>query len=241
MVGAENWGLPGSSRSGLKARKKSTPGFEPAGGEERQDDVAGRARIGGALEHDELAGPQPLGDGPGRVDDVGQVRLARVGQRRRDADDDGVGLVEPAEVDGRLEAALAHLADRRVGDVPDVALAPLEPLDLGRVDVEAQDGDPAVAEGAGQRQADVAQADDPDAHVARTRSASGAIRAGDGEDCGSRRAPSDRREELHGRCPGTWFSPRTNAGPAYRIGAEHRAGPWRVESLHRDYETSRRL
>ena len=62
---------------------------------------------------------------------------------------------------------LAHLADRRVGDVPDVAFPPLEPVDLRRVDVEPQDRDPAVAEGAGQRQADVAQADDPDTHRRR--------------------------------------------------------------------------
>ena len=62
---------------------------------------------------------------------------------------------------------LAHLADRRVGDVPDVALAALEPGYLGRVDVESQDRDSAVAEGSGQRQADVAQADDPDTHRRR--------------------------------------------------------------------------
>ena len=44
IVGAEKFGLPGSSRSGLKARKKSLAGLEPAGLEDRQDDVAGGAR-----------------------------------------------------------------------------------------------------------------------------------------------------------------------------------------------------
>ena len=86
---------------------------EPAGGQQRQDDLAGGARVGGALEDHELAGPQPLGDRAGRVDDVGQVRLARLGQRGGDADDDDVGLVEPAEVDGGLEEALPHRPDRR--------------------------------------------------------------------------------------------------------------------------------
>ena len=136
-------------------------------GQERQDHLAGRARIGGALEHHELAGPQPRGDGLGRIDDVGEVRLARVGQRSRDADDDDVGLIQPLEVDRGLESVLAHLADHRVGDVPDVAFAALEPGDLDRVDVEAQDRDPAVAERSGQREADVAQADDPDTHRRR--------------------------------------------------------------------------
>ena len=154
--------MPGSSRSGLKARKKSTPGFSPLRGQERQDHFAGRARIGGALEHDELAGPQTRGDGLGRIDDVAEVRIARFGQRGRHADDDDIGLIQPLEVDRGLESVLAHLADYRVGDVPDVAFAALEPGDLDRVDVESQDRDPAVAEGPGQREADVAQADDPD-------------------------------------------------------------------------------
>ena len=159
--------MPGSSRSGLKARKKSTPGFKPVGGQERQHDLAGRARIGGALEHHELARPQTLGDGLGRVDDIAQVRIARVGERSRHADDDDIGLIQPLKVDRGLESLLAHLADHRVGDVPDVAFATLEPGDLDRVDVESQDRDPAVAERSGQRQADVAQADDPDTHGRR--------------------------------------------------------------------------
>ena len=164
MVGAENWGLPGSSRSGLKARKKSRPGSRPAGAQDRQDDLAGGARVGRALQDDELAGPQPRGDRLGRVDDVGEVGLAGLGQRRRDADDDDVRLVEPIERSRGLEALLAHLADRRVGDVADVAFALLELGDLRRVDVESEDGDPALGEGPGQGQADIAQADDPDAN-----------------------------------------------------------------------------
>ena len=148
---------------GAEGQEEVDARFQPAGGEERQDDVAGRARIGRALEDDELAGPQPRGDGLGRVDDVGEVGLAQsvsgVGTQMMMAS----GSSSRSKSTVASNPALAHLADRSVGDVPDVALAALEPGDLGRVDVEAQDRDPAVAEGPGQRQADIAQADDPDA------------------------------------------------------------------------------
>ena len=99
----------------------------------------------------------------GRVDDVAEVGIARIGQRRRHADDHDIRLIQPLKVDRRLEAFLAHLPDHRVGDVPDVAFSALEPGDLDRVDVEPQYRDPLLAESPGQRQADVAQADDPDA------------------------------------------------------------------------------
>src|SRR5690606_30813811 len=79
-----------------------------------------------------------------------------------DADDDRVRLAEPVEAVGGLEAPGPHPGDHLGGDVADVALPPPEPGDLGRVDVEPQDRDPLVGEGPGQRQADVAQADDPD-------------------------------------------------------------------------------
>ena len=47
-------------------------------------------------------------------------------------------------------------------DVLDVALAGVERVDLARIDVEAEDGEAALAEGDRERQADVAQADDAD-------------------------------------------------------------------------------
>src|SRR5205823_4674467 len=45
----------------------------------------------------------------------------------------------------------------------DVAFATLEPVDLRRIDIEAQDREAACREGPGQGQADIAQADDADA------------------------------------------------------------------------------
>ena len=89
-------------------------------------------------------------------------------ERGRHADDDGVGLAEPVEVVGGLEPAARRIgADDVVADVADVALAAGEPVDLGGVGVEAEDGEPPLGEGPGQRQADVAEADDPDERPAR--------------------------------------------------------------------------
>ena len=95
-------------------------------------------------------------------DDVGQVGLAGVGQRRRDADDDGVGFSQAREVRGRLEPSGQHLRGSIRRDVADVALAAPELLDLDRVDVEAEDRESACRERARQWQADVPEADDAD-------------------------------------------------------------------------------
>ena len=61
-------------------------------------------------------------------------------QRGRHADQDGVGLGQPGEVGRGLEpAAVAQGRDALRGDVADVALAGLEAVDLGLVDVEPED------------------------------------------------------------------------------------------------------
>jgi hypothetical protein len=54
------------------------------------------------------------------------------------------------------------LADRLRGDVLDVGTALREGVDLGRVDVNADNGSAGTAELQGQGQADVAEADDSD-------------------------------------------------------------------------------
>ena len=161
MVCAEKFGIARVLALGAEGQEEVLARPQSPGLEQREDDVARGAGIGGALQDDELARPEPRGDGLGRVDDVAQVGLARLGQGRGDADDDGVGLVEAFEPVGGLEAA-GHLADDLGGDVADVALAAAEPFDLGGVDVEAEDGESAVDEGPGQRQPDVAEADDAD-------------------------------------------------------------------------------
>ena len=69
---------PGSTRSGEKARWKSTPAASP---EPRsrigQQLVAGRARVGRRLEHDEVPGAQPRADLLGR----GARTIERSGSR----------------------------------------------------------------------------------------------------------------------------------------------------------------
>ena len=72
--------------------------------EDRQQALARRARVGGRLEHDELLGLEDLREGRGRVEQVGEVGLARAGQRRRHADDDRFAGGEVGLVGGRPQA-----------------------------------------------------------------------------------------------------------------------------------------
>src|SRR5262249_25700981 len=96
------------------------------------EDVAGRARVSRALEDDELPGLQIAADRLAGGRDGKEVGLAGLAQRSRHADQDRVELGEPREVVGRLEAAaVAQGRDPLARDVSDVALAGLEPLDLG--------------------------------------------------------------------------------------------------------------
>jgi hypothetical protein len=98
--------------------------------------------------------------------DVRQVGLARLGQGRRHADDDGVGVAEAARVGGGVEAAAGpQLGHPLRADVADVALAPLQLGHLVGVDVEAEHRVAAPGERLRQRQPDVAEADD--AHAGR--------------------------------------------------------------------------
>lgn len=62
--------------------------------------------------------------------------------------------------------------------MPDVAFAPLEPGDFGRVDIETQNSDRTVAKRSCQRQADVAEADDPDADFPRLNLGQKCVRDG---------------------------------------------------------------
>ena len=76
---------------------------------------------------------------------IGQ--LAVWAERRRHTNDDRVGIGQPVEVGGRLVAAGLHrFLDPLLADVLDVALAPGDRGDLGRIDVEAGDEEPCLAE-----------------------------------------------------------------------------------------------
>src|SRR5262249_59890449 len=97
--------------------------------------------IGRALQDDKLAAAQVRANRFSGARDVRQVRLARLGQRRWHADDDGVGLAEALRVTRGVEpAGRDHFPDTLGADVADVALALLQLRDFVPVDVETEHG-----------------------------------------------------------------------------------------------------
>ena len=110
-------------------------GGQPRLLEQRRDTLARRSRVGGRLEHDKLVGLQHLGEAARRVDQRPKVGLAVTRQRRRHADDHGVGLRQPGVARGRVNP-LGELREQLRRDVLDVGLAGLDRLDLARVDVD---------------------------------------------------------------------------------------------------------
>ena len=92
------------------------------------------------------------GDPRSGLDDVGEIRLACLGQRRGDANNDGVDLGKAGGVGGGLETSGAYQFGHPLGgDVADIAFPHPELLDLFRVDVEADHGIAATGKGLGQR------------------------------------------------------------------------------------------
>ena len=134
-----------------------------AGGEGREELLAGRAGVGGRLEHDQLPGLQVRGDRRGGVAQVGEVGLAGARERRRDAEDDRLAVLQVGVVAGGARRSAGR---RQLGvvDVLDVAAARGQVGELGGVGVEADDLVPGLGEGEGERKSDVAEADDPQLH-----------------------------------------------------------------------------
>jgi hypothetical protein len=131
-----------------------------AGGEAGQDQLVGRARVRRRLEDHELALVQVAGNLVGGGDDVRDVRILRLVERRRHADVDRVGLLEDGEVGGRQEAAGAHRGrDVGRGHVADMRAALPEPGDFRLVDVDSVHGESGTGEFDRQREAHVAEAD----------------------------------------------------------------------------------
>ena len=100
-----------------------------------------------------------------RVLDQREVRLAVGVQRRRQADDVGVAVLRRGVVGrGADEALVDHGLERLAGDVLDVAAAGVDLVAARGHGLDADDLDAGLGEHHGQRQADVAQADDCDLH-----------------------------------------------------------------------------
>ena len=98
------------------------------------------AGISRGFEHHKQALVDVRQDGLAGLDDVADVGFAVFVERSRDADDDGVELLDGGEVRGRAEAlGVDLLLNRRRRDVFDVALARIQRDDLPVINVEAGD------------------------------------------------------------------------------------------------------
>ena len=149
---------------GREGQQEVGGALQAGGLEDRLDLFVGRAGIRGRLEDDELAGPQALCDLAGRIVHVREVGFAVLAEWRRHADQYRVAVADAVEVGGGREAAACDRGgDARRADVLDIRLAAREGLDLLRVEIEADDREACLFEDQGQRQPDVALADDADA------------------------------------------------------------------------------
>src|SRR5581483_10190895 len=118
------------------------------------------------LEHDDVALLQMRRDAVRRALDVPQVGLALRRKRRRHGDDDRVDVLDDSEIGGRADEPGVDEPLQVVRlDVLDVALAAVDPLDDGRVDVDEDDAPSGVGEGLRVRHADIARSDDGDVRV----------------------------------------------------------------------------
>ena len=97
----------------------------------------------------------------GGGDDVGDVGVAGLAQRGGDADGDRVALGQDGEV-GPGREAVAERGQRLVRHVFNVRRTAIDAVDARLVEVDAADPEAGLGEDDGQRQADVAQADDAD-------------------------------------------------------------------------------
>ena len=158
-------GSPGFTRSGAKARSKSRPATRP--------DRSSSSRNGPSVVPGNVVdwrttswpGRKPLADQGGGAQDRAEVGILGAGDRRGHAHEDRVGRRQVGALDRvdpepggepALEPCVVDVVDRRAAG-PQL----LDPTDAG---VDAGDREARLREGEGERQADVAEADD--GHVA---------------------------------------------------------------------------
>jgi hypothetical protein len=97
--------LPGSTRSGENARKKSRSTSSP---EDRQRDLVGGAWVGRGFQNDELSLSQVRGHDVERLNDERQIRVLRFSERRRHADIHDVYVAQLREIGRRVESSLRY-------------------------------------------------------------------------------------------------------------------------------------
>ena len=155
--------LPGSSRSGENARKKSSPQRSPDSS--RIPRTSSSVVPGYVVDSRTTSCPRRSRGWICRTvfDDEAHVRLALRRQRRRDADEQHVRSGQLGEIRGRAEEARGGGRGQPATlEVLDVVAPGAERVDLLGIDVEPDDRDALLGEGQGERQPDVPEAEDAD-------------------------------------------------------------------------------
>ena len=104
-----------------------------------------------------MAGPEPVGELPGDGQHDREVGLPVAGERCRDRDQDRVRLAHGVVVGRRCEESrLRERSQNRVRDVLDVALAAVDRLHAGGVEVEEDGADTGFRKDQAEREAELA-------------------------------------------------------------------------------------
>lgn len=104
------------------------------------EELLGRPWVGGRLQDDERAGAKVTREEPGRVLDVGEVRVAALLEGGRDGDEGHVKACELVSVDRRQVTTRRQCGRKRlVAHILDVGVASGQPGDPVIVHVDADD------------------------------------------------------------------------------------------------------
>ncbi len=153
---------------GGKADKKIGSGFQPALFEYDLHHIVGGAGIGRRFENDQLPAAEMARNDACGIPDERKVRITVSGQRRRHADDDDVALFEFGELRRGVKPAVGELRGKRIRRHGfDVGPSGVQRDDFFRVDVEAGYRESCAGDRHGQRQSDIAKADNPSPGLAR--------------------------------------------------------------------------
>lgn len=128
--------------------------------EDRAHDLVGGAGIGRRLEDDEHPGLEVVADGLDRGDDRAEIGAAVLGQRRRHADHDRLGLAQTGGIGRGLEPGLDHFRNVLIGEVIDMGGAGIQAVDDPLGDVEPEHLEADTGGFLSQGQTDIPKTDD---------------------------------------------------------------------------------
>ena len=157
-------GLPGSTRSGEKHRKKSRPTSNPDFSQHRQNQLVGRAGIGGRFKNHQHARMEVFRDLLARRDDVAHVRILGLAQRRRNADVDRVQFRNDGEIRGGIQLTFRNqLRDLIARHILHIRMSGIELGNFRFHYVNARNRISGLGILSGKRQSDIAQTDNSNA------------------------------------------------------------------------------